>query len=183
MNIISFWTLLRREIARFFSIFEETIIPSVISVVLYLIVFGYSIGNRVGDFEGISYTKFIVPGLLMLDIVAGSYANTAFSLYMSRRFYYIKDILSSPLSYLEMVLALTLGAIVRALIVGAVIFVVALILVKFSIFSWFFVLFYFLIVSLIFASIGIIVGLISEEFEHISLPLTFFLTKDDVTFS
>ena len=176
MSFIGFYTLLRKEIDRFFIVMHSTLTPAIISAVLYILIFGYSIGKELKSIDGVSYLEFIVPGLVMMQIIGSAYSNTSSSLFMARRFQHIKDVLASPLSYFEMVLAITLGGVIRGMIVGILILIVALFLVKFSIINIFLILYYFIMVNFIFSSFGIIVGLLAEEFEHMNLFTTYLIT-------
>ena len=116
-RLIGFWTLLKREITRFLSLPNQTLVPPFISALLYIAIFGYSIGSRISSIDGISYLQYIFPGLMMMGVINSSYMNTSSSLFMSKYMGNIADILTSPLSYFEMVAAMTLGGMARGLIV------------------------------------------------------------------
>jgi ABC-2 type transport system permease protein len=176
MNYIGFYSLLKREIERFFIIIHQTLTPAIVSAVLYIIIFGYSIGRQLRPIDGFSYLQFIVPGLVMMEVIMSAYMNTSFSLFISRRYGNIKDILTAPLSYFEMVLAITLGGVIRGLIVGLAIFIVATLLTDISVYSFPIVIYYAVLVNIIFSCLGVIIGLAAKEFEDINILVTFFLT-------
>jgi ABC-2 type transport system permease protein len=177
MEFTGFYTLLKREVARFFVVIHQTLTPAIVSAVLYIIIFGYSIGHQIAKVGGFDYIQFIVPGLIMMDLIISGYSSTSFSLFMSRRFGSIKDVLVSPLSYLEMSLAITLAGVIRSMLVSLGILIVAIFLTKIhGIFSIFWTLYFSVGVSLIFSSLGVIIGLRSDEFEDLNVLITFFLT-------
>lgn len=171
-----FRTLVAREIVRFLSVFSQTIFPPVVSSFLYIFIFGFSLGTRIQEIQGVPYLVFLIPGLLMMYIIEGSYANTSSSLFISRWANNIEEILVTPLSYFEMVLAILIGGLARSMVTATGVYLVSLIFVQFEIaHPW--VVFYFLIfVSLTFSSAGMIVALFAEEFEHLTIMTTFVIT-------
>lgn len=173
---IGFKTLIWREIARFFSVFRQTIFPPVVSSALYIFIFGYSLGPRIQVISGIPYLVFLVPGLIMMVVIEGAYANTSSSLFISRWANNIEEILVTPLSYFEMVAAMLTGGLVRSLVTASGVYAVSLCFVRFPV-EHLLVVFYFLIlVSLTFSSIGMIAALFAEEFEHLAMMTTFVIT-------
>jgi len=176
MNLTGFKALTIREVKRFMRIPAQTILPPIISSALFILIFGSFIGGTVGEVEGVPYILFFVPGLVMLNVITSSYSNSAFSLFIMRFLNHIGDILTAPLSYLEIVLAFVIGAVIRGLIVGILIFMVSMFFVELSFHNIFLTLFMIVITSIIFASIGLIVGLWAREFEHLELFTTFLIT-------
>lgn len=174
---IGFWTLVRREILRFFVVFTQTIIPPIVSATLFLFVFGYSIGNHLGSaFGGSGYLPFLIPGLVMMHLIDAPYQNCSSSLFMSRWQNLIQELLLSPLSYGEMVLGLLLGGVARGLIVSSGVYAVSLIFVRFPIAHPLVVLYFAVTVTVIFSCLGLLVGLWAEGFEKLSIWGTFVLT-------
>ncbi len=172
-RIEGFKALVGREIQRFLSVFGQTILPPVVSSFLYIFIFGFSIGRSLQQVGGVSYLEFLIPGLIMMYLIEGSYGNTSSSLFVSRWAGHIQEILVTPLSYLEMVLAFLIGGLVRSILTGLGVYLVSLIFIRFPIYNPWIVLYFLIFVSLGFSSVGILVGLISEEFEHISMWTTF----------
>jgi ABC-2 type transport system permease protein len=171
-----FMTLVWREIVRFFSVFTQTIFPPVVSSFLYIFIFGLSLGERIQEIHGTAYLKFLIPGLIMMSVIEASYANTSSSLFISRWANYIEELLVTPLSYLEMVAAILIGGLARSLVIAAGVYLVSLFFIRFPI-EHPATAFYFLIfVSLTFSSLGMIVALFAEEFEHLSMATTFVIT-------
>ncbi|MBI2095425.1 MAG: ABC transporter permease [Candidatus Omnitrophica bacterium] len=177
-NKVGFTTLVKREILRFFVVFSQTILPPLISSSLYLFVFGLSIGRNIDltAYQGLSYIQFIVPGLVMMHLIEGSYTNTSSSLFISRWHNIVQEILLSPLSYFEMVLGLLIGGIARGMITGAGVYLVSLFFTHFPIPHPWLVLYFFITVTTIFSCLGLLVGLWADGFEKLSVWGTFVLT-------
>src|SRR3990172_4614731 len=124
--MIGFLFLLKREIRRFMVIIHQALTPAIVSALLYFVVFGQAVGTRIGQINGSSYLAFIVPGLIMLNAIITTYTTTSMSIFMSRRFKNIDDLLIAPLSYLQIVLAYVLSGVVRGTFIAAAIFIVSL---------------------------------------------------------
>ena len=165
-----------REIYRFFSVFTQTIIPPVVSSFLYIFIFGFSLGQRIENVHGYPYLTFLVPGLVMMYIIEGAYSNTSSSLFISRWANNIEELLVTPLSYFEMVLAILIGGLARSLVVATGVYLVSYLFVQFPIAHPLAVIYFVILVSLSFSSVGMIVALFAEEFEHLSICTTFIIT-------
>src|SRR3989338_5348684 len=128
---VGFQTLVWREIVRFFSVFTQTIFPPVVSSFLYIFILGFSLGARIEQIAGVPYLTFLIPGLVMMYVIEGSYANTSSSLFISRWANNIEELLVTPLSYFEMVLAILIGGLARSLTVAFGVYLVSLCFVQF----------------------------------------------------
>ncbi len=176
-NWIGFWSLLKREVLRFFVVFSQTILPPLISSSLFIFVFGFSIGRNMRLLvNGVSYLQFMVPGLVMMYLIESSYANTSSSLFISRWHNHIQEVLLSPLSYFEMVLALLIGGVTRGILTASGVYLVSLFFTQFIFYNWWIVAYFFIVVTIIFSCIGLVVGLWAEGFEKLSMWGTFVLT-------
>ncbi len=175
-TLTGFWTLVRREIVRFSSVFSQTLFPPVVSSFLYIFIFGFSLGNRIQEIQGVPYLQFLIPGLIMMYLIEASYANTSSSLFISRWANYIEELLVTPLSYFEMVLAILIGGLARSLVIATGVYGVSLFFVRSPLAHPEVVLFFLIFVSLTFSSMGMIVALFAEEFEHLSIATTFVIT-------
>jgi ABC-2 type transport system permease protein len=176
MNMTRLTTVSKREIERFLRIPIQTLISPWVSATLYILVFGVIIGSRINFLEGIDYIDFVFPGILMMQLITGAFSQSSSSLYFQRWTHVIDEMLSSPLSYSEMIFGYIFGSVARALTVGGGIYLIALIFTKTNPEHILFFFFYVLIISIIFSLIGLIVGLWAERFEHLNVLQTFVLT-------
>ena len=174
MNLIRFKTLLYREIIRFLKVINQTILSPVLSSMLYLAVFGVILGGQM-QHEG-SYIAFIVPGVIVMEIMMAAYSNTSSSLFLSRYLHMIDHILVTPITYTELVFAYLFGGVFRGALVGAFIGVVSLFFSPLHIAHPLALLFFVFGIGLVFSGIGIIVALWSEEFEDLSIVTTYLIT-------
>lgn len=171
-----FLTLLKREVFRYVKNPSVTIGTPILSQILYIIVFGLVLGPRIGSVANHSYISFMLPGLVMMALITNSFMNPGWSLYMARHFDWIDPILSSPMSSTQIVSAYILAGVLRGLLVGAVLIIVALILPSVVAVTHLpFVLIYLLVVAFLGSSLGTIVGLWADKFDHIVLAQTFAL--------
>lgn len=156
--------------------FKQTIIPPLVSSFLYIFIFGLSLGRLIAGVEGVSYLQFLIPGLIMMYTIEGSYINTSSSLYIARWHNSIQEILVTPLSYIEMVTAILIGGVMRGMVVSLCIYVISLLFVQIPITHPILFLGMLTMVSAIFSTVGILAGLFAEEWEHLSIVSTFVIT-------
>ncbi len=175
-NLIGFWTLLRREAGRFLVLWKQTVLPPILTSVLYILIFGYSLGSRIREIQGFPYTEFILPGLAMMGVMNAAYANSSSSLFMARREYYLNDVLIAPISYWETVLAFMAGAMLRGVLVGLVILATGFLLADLPWAHAFYVVAFLLLVSALLSCVGILMGLWAQSWDNIMLVVNFFLT-------
>ncbi len=175
-NWIRFWTLFKRETYRYVSRWGQTIFPPVISTVLFIVIFGFVLGSRMRLIEGHEYILFIFPGLLLMGAGNSAFHNASFSLFISRWDHFVEDLLVSPLSYLQMVMAFLLASTVRGLVTGLVILASGSLLLG-SPFAHPAHLFLALLMSsLLFSAFGIIVGLWADDWDQLALFQNFIMT-------
>ena len=181
MNI-EFLTFLRREIYRFMVLYKQTIVPALLSSLLYILVFGEALGNRIGSLEGQSYMSYIVPGLAMMSVITQAYQNSASSIMQAKYLKFIEDILIAPLSGLQVSLGYIIGGAMRGLICGLSILIMCIIMpnTDFNIDNWFLTMLYLLTVSWTFSAFGVIIGVIAKSWDEIGsfsnfifMPMTF----------
>lgn len=175
-DLIGFMTLLRREVYRFIVLPNQTLVPPLVTAALYVLIFGYAVGSRIRDLGGVPYVLFIFPGLVMMNAVNGAYANTTTSLFIARHELFIQDLLVSPLSYLEMVLAYTLGGAIRGIIVGLSTLAMGYAFFGVHIHHLGATLYFLAISALTYAAFGNIVGLWAERWDHVAIYLNYVLT-------
>lgn len=176
MNSIRFYTFVRREFERFLRVPVQTLVSPWVSALLYIFIFGYIIGGRIDLIAGVQYIDFVLPGILMMNIIAGAFGQSSSSLFFQRFTKAIEEILTAPLSYTEMILGYILGAVIRACTVGAGIFMIALFFTSANLDHVLLFFFYILIVSIIFGLLGLLIGLWAEKFEHLTVLQIFIIT-------
>jgi hypothetical protein len=127
-NGSAFYTMMRKDVVRIFRIWVQTFLPSVITSVLYFLIFGTVLGSRIGTMQGVPYMEFVIPGLVMMAIVTNAYANTSFSFFQSKFFARsIDEILVSPMPPWLMIAGFVSGGVIRGVMVGALVLIVSLI--------------------------------------------------------
>ncbi len=173
---IAYITISRKEILRFSRIWVQTIVPPVITVALYFLIFGNLIGGRIGEMDGMLYIDFIMPGLIMMSIISSSYANVVSSFYGAKFSKHIEEMLVSPIPNIVILLGFLTGGIARGLTVGLAVTIVALFFTSFSIYSPFLVLLVAFLTSLLFSLAGLINGVYARSFDDVSIIPTFVLT-------
>lgn len=176
MNIIGMQTLLHREIARMLRVWRQTIIPPIITALLFIFIFGYSLGSRIDLISGFGYLEFILPGLLMMGVINSAYSNSSHSLFLSKFQGNIQELLVAPMSYWNIIISLTIAAIIRGVIVGLGILAVGLLFTELKIFNLWIILFFMLMISFIFALAGIATALWATDFDKMMVFLTFLIT-------
>jgi len=175
MNWIGFSTLLKREIVRFMRFPTQLVVQPLISAVLFMFVFGELIGNNI-QFKEVSFIAFIVPGIVMLNLITSAYSNSAYSIFLMRFLNFISDILVAPLSYTETVLAFIIGSTVRGVFIATIIIIASMFFTPLTIFDPLLFVFFLVGTAFVFGSIGIIIGLWAKEFEQVELLTVFVLT-------
>jgi ABC-2 type transport system permease protein len=171
-----FRTLLYRELLRIREVILQAILSPIVTSLLYFVVFGVSIGSRIGEIHGVSYLAFIVPGLIMMNVIGDSYSNSAFSLFIMKIMGNIVDILVSPIRYAELISAYIIASLLRSSAVGIIIWIVSLFFTPFRIDHPAYVLGFIVLTSAVFSLIGLIMAIFSKKFEHISIMPSFILT-------
>lgn len=175
MNWIGLYTLVKQEIQRFLRVAIQTLVTPWISAVLFIFVFGSILGSRINTIEGIKYIEFVLPGILMMNVITAAFTHSSSSVYFQRFIRSIEEMLVAPLSHAEMIVGYLAGAVSRAFIIGVGILIIGLVFNALTIQNLPLFLFYIIGVSIIFGLLGVIVGLASENFEQLSLPGTFIL--------
>lgn len=173
----SFYTILRKDIVRVFRIWPQTFLPSVVTSVLYFLVFGTVIGGRIGSFEGFPYIQFIVPGLVMLSVVTNSFTNVATTFFQAKFFSRnIDEILASPTPPWILIAGYVAGGMVRGVIVGVLVLLVSLFFAVPPVTHPFIIVLFLLLASMIFALGGLVNGIYAKSFDAITIVPTFVLT-------
>jgi ABC-2 type transport system permease protein len=168
------------EMARMWRTLFQSILSPVISTTLYFVVFGAAIGSRIQSIDGISYGAFIVPGLVMLSLLTQSIANASFGIYFPRFTGTIFEILSAPVSYLEIVIGYVGAAATKSIILGAIILATAAVFVPIEIAHPLWMASFLVLTAVTFSLFGFIIGIWADGFEKLQIiplliitPLTF----------
>ena len=133
MNPIGFRTLLKKEMRRFLRVPGQTLAQPVVTTTLYFLVFGYALGGRVREVDGVPYVRFIVPGLMLLGLSQNAFLNTSSSMFIAKLQGTIVDLLVAPLSVADLLLAFTLAAVVRGLMVGGIVWAISALFTGFEV--------------------------------------------------
>lgn len=175
-NLIGFYTLLRKEVVRILRIWPQTLLPPIITVSLYFIIFGGVMGRHIGPISGIAYAQYIVPGLILMSIINNAYDNVVFSFFSNKFQHSIEELFVSPMSNHAILCGYVFGGIIRGFIVGILISILALFFTELSIYSWFLTLLIALLTAFFLALCGMINGIYAKKFDDLSLIPMFVLT-------
>jgi ABC-2 type transport system permease protein len=170
-----FLTLLKKEVMRFWSVLGQTVTAPVITALLYLLVFAQALEGRASAYPGVSYTEFLVPGLIMMTVLQNAFANTSSSLIQSKVMGNIVFLQMAPLGPWEWFAAYILAALVRCLLVAAAMLTVTLLFVPLPIEAPFALLAIFVLSAGSLAAIGLIAGILAQKFDHIAAFTNFFI--------
>lgn len=176
MNSIALWTLTRREMVRSLKIINQVIWPPVITTLLYVFVFGLALGSRIQSVQGVSYAQFLIPGLIMLQVIDSSYGECSSSIFQGRFMNSIQEMLVAPMSALEIVSGYVLGSLARSLLIAGLITLLGVVLVHAVPQDWALYFGVICLVSILFSALGLIFGLFAEKFDHIAILTTFVIT-------
>ena len=169
MNIYAIRAIYMFEMARAWRTLSQSIISPVISTILYFVVFGAAIGSRITDIQGISYGAFIVPGLIMLSLLTQSIANASFGIYFPKFTGTIYELLSAPVSFIEIVLAYVGAAATKSIILGLIILATAGLFVPVEVAHPFWMALFLVLTAVTFSLFGFIIGIWADGFEKLQL--------------
>lgn len=173
---VGFKTIARKEMVRIFRIWTQTILPSVITITLYFLIFGNIIGSRLGNVGNISYIQFIVPGLIMMAIINNAYSNVVSAFFSAKFQKNIDEMLVSPLKFEVIVLGFISGGFLRAFIVGTLVTGVSMFFAPLNIHSIPIVILTIILTALLFCICGIINAIFAKKFDDVAIVPTFILT-------
>jgi ABC-2 type transport system permease protein len=175
-NWIGLYTLISREVQRTFRVAIQTLVTPWITALLYIFIFGKVIGSRIDLIAGVPYIQFVLPGILMMNVLMSSFMHASNAVYFKRFLKDIEEILVAPLSYAEMIIGFVSAAVIRAIVIAVGIYIIAILFGGATITHFFLFIFYVIAVSIIFALLGIIVGLWANGFEQLNIWNTFVIT-------
>ena len=173
---IAFTTIVRREVRRFMRIWPQTLVPPVITIVLYFVIFGKLIGSRIGEMSALPYIQFVAPGLIMMSVITNSYSNVVSSFFGSKFQSNIEELLVSPTPNWIILVGYVVGGMARGLGVGLIVTLLSLYFADFTLHSLSVTLAIVLMTSLMFSLAGLINAIFANSFDDISIIPTFVLT-------
>jgi len=173
---IALKTIVVKEALRFLRIWVQTIIPPVITVALYFVIFGSLIGSQIGNIGEFTYMEFIVPGLILMALISNSYANVVSSFYGAKFQHHIEEMLISPLPNYIILIGFIAGGVMRGMMVGLAVLVVSLIFSDLNIHNYTVTIVVFILTSILFSLAGLINAVYANSFDDISIIPTFVLT-------
>jgi ABC-2 type transport system permease protein len=176
-NLIALYTIVRREIVRIMRIWTQTLIPPAITATLYFLIFGKLIGSRIGNIQGdFTYMQYIVPGLVMMNIIQNSYGNISSSFFGAKFQRSVEEMLVSPMSNWVILLGYVLGAVARGIVVGILVLIIAMFFSSVHVAHPFITLISVLLGATIFSLAGFVNAIYAKKFDDIALVPTFVLT-------
>ncbi|MDN6318981.1 MAG: ABC transporter permease [Marinobacter sp.] len=180
MNFYGVKAIYNFEMSRMRRTLMQSVLSPVISTCLYFVVFGSAIGSRMGDIDNIEYGAYIIPGLVMLSLLMQSISNASFGIYMPKFSGTIYEVLSAPVSYVEVVLGYVGAAATKSTILGLIILATAKLFVDYSVLHPFWMLSFLILTAVTFSLFGFIIGIWADGFEKLQIvpmmivtPLTF----------
>jgi ABC-2 type transport system permease protein len=176
MNWVGFGTLIKREVGRFFSVYRQTVLPGLITSALYIAIFGFTLEQRISEIQGVPYTLFILPGLIMMNTLTNATANTSSSMLQMKLLQQLPDLLTAPLSGLEISLAYIIGGTVRGMVNGILVLFLGMILIGMPVKDPLGTIVFIFLVSWAFSSMGLLLGQLSESWDQLAMMQNFFLT-------
>ena len=176
MNWIGFGTLIKREVGRFFSVYRQTVLPGLITSALYIAIFGFTLEQRISEIQGVPYTLFILPGLIMMNTLTNATANTSSSMLQMKLLQQLPDLLTAPLSGLEIALAYIIGGTIRGMVNGILVLFLGMILIGMPVKDPLGTIAFIFLVSWAFSSMGLLLGQLSESWDQLAMMQNFFLT-------
>jgi ABC-2 type transport system permease protein len=176
VNLVALMTLTKREMVRSLKIINQVIWPPVITTLLYVFVFGLALGSHIKSVQGVSYAQFLIPGLIMLQVIDSSYGECSSSLFQGRFMNSIQEMLVAPMSATEIVGGYLLGSLARSLLIAGLITILGIVLVHTAPRDWTLYAVVICLVSILFSALGLIFGLLAEKFDHIAILTTFVIT-------
>jgi ABC-2 type transport system permease protein len=176
LNLVAFKTIVRKEFIRVLRIWVQTIVPPAIMMTLYFIIFGNLIGRRIGTMDGYDYMQYIAPGLIMMSVITNSYGNVVSSFFGAKFSGHVEEMLISPMSNATIIMGHVAGGVLRGMLVGALVTMVALFFTRLEVQHPFITISIVLLSSIVFALAGFINAVFAKKFDDISIVPTFVLT-------
>ena len=174
--LIAYYTIVRKDTVRMLRLWKQTFLPSVVTTTLYFLVFGKFIGSQLAPISGFSYIQFIVPGLVMMQVITNAYSNTSTALFMAKFMKNLDEMIVSPMPEWVIIAGYVTAGIIRGLIIGVLVLATALFFTHLTIYNGFAVLGAFILTCVLFSLAGFLNAMFAESFDSIAIVPTFVLT-------
>ena len=175
-NLTALYTIVRREVNRILRIWGQTLVPPAITMTLYFLIFGKLIGSQVREMDGVRYMDFIVPGLVMMSVIQNAYGNISSSFFGAKFGRHVEELLVSPMPNWVILLGYVLGGVLRGLMVGAIVLVIAMFFTRVSIPHPLVTFASVLLAAVVFSLAGFVNAVYAKKFDDIAIIPTFVLT-------
>src|SRR5690606_39805596 len=176
INAVGLATIVKKEVRRVLRIWLQTIVPPAITMTLYFIIFGSLIGRRIGEMDGVPYTTFIAPGLIMMSVITNSFGNVVSSFFSGKLQLHLEEMLVAPLSHVTIVIGYVVGGVVRGLLVGGLVTLVAMLFTDLYVVHPLVTITTVELTAATFSIAGLINAIFAKTFDDISIVPTFVLT-------
>ncbi len=180
MNAAGTWALFIKEVRRFYAVIVQTVFAPIVSTLLFLLIFGQVMDTKIETFVGVSYSQFLIPGLVMMAILQNAFSNSSSSLIQSKMYGNLSFIMLSPISPLEFYIAFVAASVVRGLSVGLGVLLVAMVGFDIQWESAYWILIFAVLSATLMGGLGTMVGILFDKYDHLSafqnfiiMPLTF----------
>ena len=174
-QLVAMRTLARKEMSRVTRIWVQTIVPPIITMSLYFIIFGNLIGKRIGQMDGFDYMQYIAPGLIMMSVIQNAYGNVVSSFFGAKFQKHLEEMLVSPMPTYAIIVGHVAGGVFRGLIVGSIVTMIALFFTKLHIVNIFVTISIVVLTAIVFALAGLINAIFARKFDDISIIPSFVL--------
>ena len=173
---VAYYTIVRKETLRFLRVWSQTLLPPVVTMSLYFVIFGGFIGSQIAPISGYSYMEFIIPGLIMMSVIMSSFMHTVSSFYFAKFQKTLEEIMVSPTPYLVVILGYVSGGVLRGMTVALLVMLVANFFTDVSMAHPGIMLLFALLTSILFSLMGLLNGVFANGFDGISIVPNFVLT-------
>lgn len=173
---IAYLTIMKKEMKRILRVWRQALLPSIVTSALYFTIFGNILGGRIGVIEGLPYIKFILPGLVIMNVISNSYSNTSFTIFVERFHRSMEEIVKSPAKDYIIIAGYVSGSIFRGIFSGLAIVVVAAFFTDIRIENYFLLALILLTTAMLFSVLGFINGMFARNWDDVSWISTFVLT-------
>ena len=176
VNYVGLGALIRRELKRTYMVINQVVWPPIIMTLLFIFIFGLSLGSRIKTLGGVPYVDFLLPGLVMLNVISSSYDESSSSIFQQRFMNSIQELLIAPLSYVELIVGFLTGSVLRGLVIGNLVMLIGLALVRSGPHNALVYIYFMCVTALLFSAFGMIAGLLGKTWDNLAIFTTFVIT-------